>query len=310
MEFRRLIIWGLRKKWHTHRFIHKAFYENAKKLGYKVIWVEDEKKNASLVKPGDLVIFSEAQGKMVPEKMKFQDYNLPIVEGAYYCLHAVKEIFWKSIKPQYLLHLEKYQNDFDNLEGNEVWRTAVYFNSISQTLYQPWGTDLLFEEFKKPVFRKNKFVFWVGSVWNDNLNRGNIHTIQKFKKILNSFNLKFIKVRFVPDWLNIFFIRHSRIAPAIAGNWQVEHDYLPCRMFKNISYGQVGFSNVKKFAEILENYNLGGSLEEMVDQVLNLTEPQYTDLVLHQQEKIKDYTYKQSLENIFRAFEEIIKKHK
>jgi aspartate aminotransferase-like enzyme len=55
MKFDRIVIWGLRKRWHTHRFIHKAFYENAKKLGYKVIWVEDEKTNANLIRVGDLI---------------------------------------------------------------------------------------------------------------------------------------------------------------------------------------------------------------------------------------------------------------
>lgn len=56
MKFNRIVIWGLRKKYHTHRYIHKAFYENAKKLGYEVAWLEDEKNNAKLIKPGDLII--------------------------------------------------------------------------------------------------------------------------------------------------------------------------------------------------------------------------------------------------------------
>jgi hypothetical protein len=49
-----------------------------------------------------------------------------------------------------------------------------------------------------------------------------------------------VNLKFVPDWVNVAAIRRSRIAPAIAGRWQVEHNYLPCRMFKNISYGQLG----------------------------------------------------------------------
>ena len=305
MEIKRIVVWGLRKRWHTHRFIHKAFYENAKKLGYDVIWIEDEKKNAHLVKSGDLVIFSEVVGKMVPEKHNFEDYNLPIIDGVYYCLHSVKEIYYKNINPKYLLHLEKYQNDFDNLEGNEIWRSCVYFNIKNDTLYQPWGTDLLDHEFKSPVFRKNKFVFWIGSVWNNSLNQGNFFAIQDFKKVLEKFNLKFIKLRFVPDWMNIFFIRLSRISPAIVGKWQEEHDYLPCRMFKNISYGQVGFSNVKKFKDILGIYNIDGSIEEMVERVLVLDEKEYKELVLKQQEMIKNYTYKNALENIFKAFNKV-----
>jgi hypothetical protein len=177
-------------------------------------------------------------------------------------------------------------------------------------LIQPWGTDLLFENFKKPVFQKNNFVFWIGSVWNNRQNQGNIFVIREFKKVLEKFSLKFIHLRFIPNFLNIFFIRLSRIAPAIAGAWQVEHDYLPCRMFKNISYGQVGFSNVKKFADLLQENNISGSLEDMTKRVLELNKKEYQELVLRQQAKIKNYTYKEALENIFRAFQEIQNKYK
>lgn len=308
MKFNKIVIWGLREKWHTHRFIHKAFYENAKKLGYKVVWVEDEEKNQNVVEKGDLVIASEAVGKMVPEKKELKDYYLPIKEGVYYCLHSYKSIFYEKINKKYLLILEKYQNDFEG-KGYEEWKKAVLFDREGQTLYQPWGTDLLDYEFKKPVFRKNKFVFWVGSVWNNALNQGNLHQINEFKTILKKFKLKFIKVRFVPDSWNIFFIRLSRIAPAIVGKWQEEHDYLPCRMFKNISYGQVGFSNVKKFQDILGDANISGSIEEMTKKVLALKKEEYKSLVLKQQEIVKNYTYKNALENIFRGFEEIKRKY-
>lgn len=301
MQFNKIIIWGLRKKWHTHRFIHKAFYENAKKLGYKVIWVEDDKKNKNIVNQGDLVIYSEVQGIMVPEKFKLEDYNLPVIEGVFYCLHGVKDIFKEKINKKYLLDLKVYVNDIEGREGNEEWKKCVIFNKDEGALYQPWGTDLLDYEFKKPVFRKNKFVFWVGSVWNNKLNQGNIFAIEEFKKILSKYNLKFIHLRFIPDWMNIFFIRLSRLAPAIVGDWQKEHDYLPCRMFKNISYGQVGFSNVKKFREILGEYSIEGNMEEMVQKVLSLSKEEYKELVLKQQSIIKGYTYKNALENIFKA---------
>jgi len=303
MQFKKIIIWGLKNKWHTHRFIHQAFYENAKKLNYKVIWVEDEKANSKFISAGDLVIYSEVVGKMVAEKIKFEDYNLPIIEGVSYCLHAVKDIFFKNINSKYLLHLAVYNNTILDLVGNEIWREAVIYNHNSQTLYQPWGTDLLYSEFKKPVFRKNNLVFWIGSVWNNTLNQGNISAIADFKKSLMKYNLKFIQLRFIPNILNIFFIRLSRIAPAIVGDWQAEFDYLPCRMFKNISYGHVGFSNVKKFKDILPDACIEGNIDEMLEKVLKLNELEYKNLVSKQQELIKNYTYQKAFENIFRAFD-------
>ena len=301
MVFNRIIIWGLRKKYHTHRYIHKAFYENAKKLGYEVMWLEDEKNNAKIIKAGDLIISAEVVGKMVPEKFKFEDYNLPVVEGVYYCLHNYKDVFTEKISNGYLLKLQVYSVLAE--KSDTKLGPVTYFDTKSKTLYQPWGTDLLPEEFKKPVFAKSKFVFWVGSVWNNALNQGNLEEILKLKKALVKNNLKFVQVRFVPNFLNIFLIRYSRIAPAIAGLYQVENNYLPCRMFKNISYGQLGFSNVEKFNDILKDANIySKNIDEMVDSILKLSEKDYKNIVIKQQEIIKDYTYKTALENIFKAF--------
>ncbi len=308
MKVNKIIIWGLRKKWHTHRFIHQRFYENAKKLGYKVIWVEDEKKNSKLVEKGDIVISSDPVGKMVAEKFKLEDYNLPIIEGVKYCLHGFKDIFLEKLSKKDLLLLEKYQNDFEG-KGFVEWKEAVLFDINGQTLYQPWGTNLLDYEFKKPVYHNHKFIFWIGSIWDNAMRQGNVRKIEEFKKFLEKLNLKFIHLRFIPDFLSTFFTRLSRVAPAIVGEWQEEHDYLPCRMFQNISYGHVGFSNVKKFKDIFGEYNVNGTIEEMTDKVLRLNEKEYKDLVLKQQEIIKNYTYKNALENIFKAFDEIENKY-
>lgn len=300
-KIKRIVIWGLKKKWHTHRFIHKAFYENAKKLKYNVMWLEDEKKNSKYIESGDLIISAEVQGKMVPEKLKFEDYNLPIKEGVYYCLHNYKNIFKEKINKNFLLNLQVYTKEAE--KSDVKLGPAMYFDTKSKTLYQPWGTDLLLEEFKKPVFNKNNFVFWVGSIWNDSLNQGNLIEIENLKKILQKNKIKFINVRFVPDFINKFLVRISRIAPAIAGKYQVDVNYLPCRMFKNISYGQLGFSNVKKFNDILGEFNLySDNMEEMINKILSLKKEEYKKIILGQQEIVKNYTYKNSLKNILDIF--------
>lgn len=303
MEIQRIVIWGLRKKWHTHRFIHKAFYENAKKLGYKTIWVEDEKNSQKYIQPGDLVISADPVGKMVPEKYSFEEYNIPIRDDIYYCLHNFKNIFVEKVPKDKLIFLQVYNNTCENIPNIEKWGAVTYFNRNTKTLYQPWGTDLLPYEFKEPIFRKNKFVFWIGSIWNDKMNHGNINQINELKSVLLKNKLKFIHLRFIPDWLNMFFIRLSRIAPAIAGEQQVKVDYLPCRMFKNISYGQLGITNINKFKDILgDSFIVGDSIEEIIDKSLSLDKGTYIDMVKKQQEIVKNYTYKNGIENILKAF--------
>jgi hypothetical protein len=69
------VIWGLKYKYHTHHHIHKAFYKNARKLGYDAIWLEDHKKNQKHIKQGDLIISAEVYGKMIKEKQKIVSIN-------------------------------------------------------------------------------------------------------------------------------------------------------------------------------------------------------------------------------------------
>jgi hypothetical protein len=300
-KFNRVVIWGLKNRWHTHRFIFQAYYQVFKKCGIPVVWVEDEKKNQKIIKKGDLIFTASGMtGKMVPEKISLTDYNVPIRDDVYYCLHAEKDIFIQKIKADKRIELKYYS---DESEKYPKIYEVVHFDSASRTLYQPWGTNLLPEEFKKPIFNKNKFIFWVGSIWNDKNNHGNIEEVTKFKNILAKKKLNFIHLRFIPDFLNIFFIRKSRIAPAIAGRHQVEINYLPCRMFKNISYGQLGFSNIKKFNDIFRNYNIyDEDIEIMTDRVLLLSKDEYIEMIKKQQEICKRYTIAHHLNNIFKIF--------
>lgn len=297
-RFNKIVIWGLKKKWHTHRFIFQAYYETLKKCSIPVIWVEDEEENKKYIEPGDLILSAEVQGKMVPEKFRFEEYNLPVRDDIFYCLHNFKEIFLEKINPKNLLKLQVYSHI---AESFPKLHEAVHFDEKNKILFQFWGTDLLPNEFKKPVFNNNKLVFWIGSVWNNKYNQGNTEQIEELKRALKKYGLKFIKLRFVPDWLNIFLIRRSRIAPAIAGKFQAEIDYLPCRMFKNISYGQLGFSNIKKFNDIFKNCSVyDEDIKKMIEKILSLNKDSYVDLVKKQQEICKNFTIANHLNNILK----------
>lgn len=301
---KRIVIWGLRKRYHTHRHIHQAFYTNAKKLGYDAIWVEDEAVSSKLIKPGDLIIAAEPVGRMVPEKTKIDDYYLPIRTDVFYCLHKYKPLFVDKLEANgcNYINLDVYLSCFES-EADIRIGPVTFFNTKTKTLYQPWATNLLAHEFKEPLFKKNKLVFWVGSIWNDKDGHGNINEINVLKNTLHEEGLRFIHVRFIPDWLNTFLIRCSRIAPAISGRWQAENNYLPDRVFKNVSYGQLAITNVKKFKDIFgKDFLSGDTIEQLIKNALALKKDDYLTLVRAQQEKVKNYTYKESFENIIGAF--------
>lgn len=298
-KFNKIVIWGFRKRWHTHRFIFQAYYENLKKCGIPVVWVEDEAKSASVIEPNDLIFSASGMhGKMVPEKKSLDDYFLPIRDDIYYCLHAENNYFAEKIDFNRSIKLDFYSNE---AEKYDRLYQAVHFDTNTRALYQPWGTNLLPHEFKKPTFCKNKFVFWIGSIWRGKTGEGNVSEIYKLKNILQFFNLRLIPVRFVPNFVNEFLVRHSRLAPAVGGSVQVKTNYLPCRMFKNISYGQLGFSNIKKFNDIFVDCNIyNEDIILTVDSILKLSKEDYLSIVSRQQDICRQYTIAHHLNNVFK----------
>ncbi len=297
-RFNKVVVWGLKTSEHTHAHIHRHFFDALRKLGAKAVFVDDVADNADAVESNDLVIAVDVAIS-----------HLPVTDGVYYCLHNCPDHIHRRITPARNIRLQTYMSSVEPASGGaEKWDDVTFFDSATRTLYQPWATDLLASEFKEPILnRSGGVVFWVGSVWDDDLGRGNINEIQTLKDVLEARGLRFIHLRGISDSLNVRYVRNSFIAPAIVGRWQMQNGYLPCRMWKNISYGQLGVSNVKKFDDVFDDCTVKGrSIEELIDNTLSLPFSTYRDMICRQQEIVKNrHTYVCRLLNIIRAFDSV-----
>ena len=294
-RFNKVVIWGLRAQEHTHSHIHRHFYATLKKLDGRVVLVDDGGENADVIEANDLVISVDVASS-----------HLPVREGVFYCLHNCPDDIHRRIAPSRNIRLRTYTGSAE--QTGEEWDRVTFFDAATRTLYQPWATDLLAGEFAEPIIEPvGHIVFWVGSIWNDRLNRGNVNEIKAMKDVLKSRGMKFVPLRGVSDSMNIRYIRSSRIAPAIAGRWQMQNNYLPCRMWKNISYGQLGVSNVAKFDDVFDGCTIKGrTIEELIDNTLGLPAKTYREMICRQQEVVKsNHTYVNRLLNIIRAFEAV-----
>lgn len=291
-RFNKVVIWGLRSSNHSHGYIHSHFYHTLRKLETPAAWVDDSPENQSLVEVNDLVI-----------AVNVACNHLPLRDRVYYCFHNCDHEMRLKISRPYRLTLQVYTNTMEN--NSDPWGQATFFNYNSKTLYQPWATELLPEEFEPPVpqSRSNR-VYWVGSIWDNELHQGNKGEIAQLQKELAKYQIKISHVTGVSDSQNRELVRASRLAPAIAGGWQVANDYLPCRMWKNISYGQLGISNVRMFQNIFKGCSIPGStIAELIDYTLTLPYPRYRELILEQQEIVKNHTYLDRLLHIAKAFD-------
>ena len=296
---RRLVVWGGQSgDLASHRHIHSAFYETARKMGYNAIWVNDGPGYRDFITPGSLVIAVDI----------WSSYLGDPVPGVDYCLHNFSGDwpFCQAIAPENLLRLQVWTNE----ACGEEWSPYRSFDREAQTLFQPWGSDILPEEFLEPSYSPySQEVAFIGAVWSHIYNGkdlGNTEMIEQLKLLCADRALRLHHLTHVSNAEMIAATREARLAPAFAGNWQVEHNYLPCRAFKNPAYGVLAISNVPAIRDLYKPAHPSGSeMGEWLDSALSLKRSEYQEMVREQQRVASGFTYRESLQAIERAFEEI-----
>lgn len=237
----RIIIWGLPLHSHTHSYIHQAFTRASKAMGYETFWVDDCEESNNLLTDDSLVICCG-----------ISDAHLRHRKNTKYVLHNSSR---EDLKEKNAITLQVYTHDVlkRSVEKFDIQQLSFWENS-TKTLYQPWATDLLPEEIKdiEPVCRSNSSndIFWIGSITTGL--QGNYEEIIEYAKLCEKDGSLFKTARSISIQENILAIRASRHSPAIQGKWQIDNGYIPCRVFKNISYGQFTLTNSQTVAELLD----------------------------------------------------------
>jgi hypothetical protein len=241
-----VVIWGHKNTGHTHSYIHGAFYKAFKHLGYDAYWVDtvDELKGVNL---SNTLFLTEGQ----------VEKGIPIRSDGTYILHNSTSP--QNYKGSHFVTIQVYTHDVDKLSNLVTLSPFIIADYPGKVLYMPWATDLLPHEIDQikttiPFIKKGNDIWWVGTVGEGEF--GNVNEINPFIKACKENNIDF---RISNPWVrgisteeHIKKIQTSFMAPTIVGTWQKKQGYIPCRIFKNISYGQWGITNSKTAYEILE----------------------------------------------------------
>lgn len=284
----KIVIWGHKLHTHTHSYIHGAFYKAFKYLGYDVLWLSDED-DVSELSFTNCLFLTEGQ----------VDKKIPIVKGNKYIIHNCDIEKYKELDH---LCLQVYTNGVENSLGvsGEKIDLCVYFDSSTKTLYQPWATDLLPDEIESFLIKKtNKTVGWMGSIWGGY--HGNNTEIVPLVESCDKFGYKFLYLQ--PGSCsfedNRKVISDVEIAPAIVGRWQKINGYIPCRIFKNISYGKLGLTNSKQVFDLFEGNVLLSSGETMIEDYLSTPTQIQNSMFVRASSLIKQkHTYLNRIERI------------
>jgi hypothetical protein len=258
--FEKVILWGHKLHSSTHSYIHNAFYRAFEHMGYPVYWFDDQ---------DDVGHFDFSDSLFITEGNV--DGRIPLRADCDYILHYCDtQKYRQLIETGHCIFLSVFTNERVE-QAKKISDTVVYVDKGTykdvkhKLLLMPWATDLLPHEIEKikeetPRFfhHKDKKVYWVGTVWDGPY--GNIEEINAFARACKKGQIDFVSLSFLADPKlkgisvdeNIRLVQRSFMAPAIVGTWQKETGMIPCRIFKNISYGQMGITNSKTIYEFFD----------------------------------------------------------
>jgi hypothetical protein len=297
--FERVIIWGHKLHTHTHSYIHYGFYNAFKYLNYDVYWLDEDDINSELHSKynfNNCLFITEGQ----------VDKYIPINNTSIYILHNCNIDKYKDIDKKFNLQvitksdLERYT--FDKID------IASYYHS--DLLMMCWATDLLPEDINKNILKvktnnikSNNVLNFVGMPlypWDEVMEWCNNNNI--IYKSFGGFN----KTN-VSSEKNIELIQESILAPAIQEPWQVEHGYIPCRVFKNLSYGKMVQTNNKFVNEFLFNGKLlyNEDIHKLMDMGIEFNKNnENKKILLELMENVKDnHTYINRIQSIIKFLE-------
>ena len=247
MEIKQIVIWGHKLHSHTHSYIHNGFYLGFKSLGYPVSWYDDSDDVSTIDFSHSLFITEHQVNKKIPLRM-----------DCLYLSHYVDEGDYKGVPKENIIILKVTLRDFRDdpkdtlytpIKGGQKYEYHSLIDGY-QCLYMYWATDLLPNEIDVNIDRivdiqnmRTNNVHFIGSVTN-------IWYILRELCIQNGipfhqYGATFDKASVcnVSIEKNVELIQSSLISPALQADSQLMERYIPCRIFKNISYGRMGMTN-------------------------------------------------------------------
>ncbi|SMF00180.1 hypothetical protein SAMN02745866_00018 [Alteromonadaceae bacterium Bs31] len=319
----KVIIYGYcRPEDHTHYWIHHALFRALTAvLGteVKVEWVDNTHS-----KP--IAFFEQALIFTNVYKVK-SDTRLPVVSNSVYLIHNHNPSKLQPLKYQRAIdsgHAMTYQVYRGQPEEGYLAienEFAHFYSKAKKDAVLTWATDLLpheieanIEKIRQGVSTKIYDYSFVGSIWESNIDAFSdfVEAVVGVGKKVHQFG-RLIKYRdVVRSWPSLIsekrnidldenqrITRCSHIAPAIQGYKQLDSpkrkgNYIPCRIFKNISYGAMGVTNNLSVHKMLNEKTIfDENLSSMVAKAEQwLESTRKTEDMLELMEIVKrDHTY-------------------
>lgn len=304
MDIEAIVIWGWPLDSHTHSYIHQAFYKTFSHLGYKCYWIDHTKSfhEYNLTLPDKCLFITEGQ----------VDKNIVMNPKSYYLLHncEMKKYEDAGIPSKHKLILQVYTKPC--VPRGTPLNDSEFIRLADGVLYMPWATDLLPHEIDKNIENLENisksykpichFIgFYLHDPWKFCFDECNKYGIQ-CTCIGGYFEAK------ASIEENMRRIQESIIAPAFQSVWQVENGYIPCRIFKNISYGKMGITNCETVQQLFNGKLIYDSDVKVATRkaIENVKKGEDLELLKSLMIEVRDkHTYINRINDIFKAFSKL-----
>jgi hypothetical protein len=260
----KIVIWGYKSNSHTHHYTHSAFYKAFQHLEYETYWFDDldypENFNWD-----DCIFWTEG----------FADKNIPLNKKSVYFVHVCPDpakyinagvkkfidvrasgIWQKDHVYDFTLDKTKVKKvgPCCYLQEKKERRVQVlnqyhkYWIQDYDKLYISWATNMLPEEFNfEDIYypRENK-IYFCGNLSDQGVCE-NYSTFKPFIEECFNNGIEFIHNNPFANPLSqdevILRTKKSILGIDIRGPEHLRNGYIPCRMFKSISWGHLGTTN-------------------------------------------------------------------
>lgn len=266
MRHKRIIIWGYKLGiGHTYSFVHYAFYVAAKSMGLDAYWL-DHRDSFDPALFDDALVITEQYGPL------YVSPGMPLSHTSTYFVHYLGNRPDNRENPDGAsLYRGKVGRFLDFRYNGIGWNDKNYNYIIDKSkttkisdatlfekgtdgydlFYSMFATDILpheinFDDVYTPKERKS---FFAGTIRHDNA-----YLFPPCLKALEENNIQFVhncplQNPISPEQMRKE-IASSLLAIDVRGEVWQKGGYIPCRTFKNISYGQLAVTNSASVQEL------------------------------------------------------------
>jgi len=331
--FQKVVIWGYPLNSHTHSYVHHGWYKAFKHMSFDTYWFDDNKYPLDFDFTNTLFITEGYADKNIPlhptniycvhvavQPKKYLSIGARFIDLRYNVLsikdcNYIYDLSTKELeKISDVVYYEKEASDRD-LNPRFRYHSQLKYEAI----YIAWATDLLPDE----IQLEDRFIepenppisYFIGSIGS-----GNAQEVHKFATACSLKGIKFIHNNPWSTPLSFeeakTMVQKSYVCPDIrgagdpdkkrigeTGTCHKQIGYIPCRLFKNISYGKLGLTNCPRLKELFGNHVI---LEEdeskMVDTYLQYCNDK--DYILKQMIWVKEnHTYVNRIQDILKVIQ-------